>query len=136
VIPHRDVDLERFLKRLAHAWQGGEVRPTHRTGPKPPRHWRTRADPFETIWPRVVMWLESEPDRTAKDLFDRLRDERPGEISNGQLRTLRRRVKEWRRLAARRLVFAEPLLLAPAEMTHGDTTVRAELPSLGAVGAP
>jgi hypothetical protein len=26
----------------------------------------------------VVTWLESEPDRTAKELFARLREERPG----------------------------------------------------------
>ena len=29
-------------------------------------HWRTRQDPFETTWPRVVEWLEAEPHRTAK----------------------------------------------------------------------
>jgi len=38
VLPHRDADLDRFLKSLANAWRDGEVRPTHRTGPKPPRH--------------------------------------------------------------------------------------------------
>lgn len=30
VLPHRDADLERFLKSLGEAWRGGEVRPTHR----------------------------------------------------------------------------------------------------------
>lgn len=108
VLPHRDADLDQFLKSLANAWREGEVRPTHRTGPKPPRHWRTRTDPFEATWPQVVMWLECEPDRTAKDLFERLRQERPADFAAGQLRTLQRKVKEWRRLAARRLVFAAP----------------------------
>jgi Integrase core domain len=108
VLPHRHADLDTFLKSLAHAWRDGEVRPTHRAGPKPPRHWRTRKDPFEAAWPRVVTWLESEPDRTAKELFARLREERPGAFTAGQVRTLQRRVKEWRTLAARRLVFAEP----------------------------
>lgn len=109
-LPHRDADLDRFLKHLATAWREGEVRPTHHAtaASKPPRHWRTRTDPFETVWPRVVVWLESEPDRTAKELFERVRDEYPADFSTGQLRTLQRRVKEWRRLAARRLVFAEP----------------------------
>jgi hypothetical protein len=111
VLPHRDADLEAFLKSLASAWRDGEVRPTHRQGPRPPRHWRTRADPFETAWPRVVTWLELEPDRTAKELLARLREKQPGTFSDGQLRTLQRRVKEWRRLAARRLVFAAPLAL-------------------------
>jgi hypothetical protein len=115
VLPHRHADLDRFMKSLAHAWRDGEVRPTHRSGPKPPRHWRTRSDPFGATWPRVVTWLESEPDRTAKELFERLRSECPGDFAAGQLRTLQRRVMEWRRLAARRLVFAEPL----ADLAHG-----------------
>ena len=41
--------------------------------------------------------------------FDRLRREHPGMFLPGQLRTLQRRVKDWRRLAARRLVFADPI---------------------------
>jgi hypothetical protein len=108
VLPHRDADLDHFLRSLATAWKEGEVRPTHRAGPKPGRHWRTRRDPFDEVWPRVVTWLETEPDRTAKELLQRLRSE-GGDFPEGQLRTLQRRVKEWRRLAARRLVFASPV---------------------------
>jgi hypothetical protein len=44
VLPHRDADLDRFLRSLASTWRNGEPRPTHRKGPKPPRHWRTRRD--------------------------------------------------------------------------------------------
>jgi len=119
VLPHRNADLDRFLKSLAHAWRDGEIRPTHRTGPKPPRHWRTRRDPFEMTWPRVVTWLETEPDRTAKALFERLRAEHAADFKAGQLRTLQRRVKEWRRLAARRLVFAEPVRSRDAVVSDG-----------------
>lgn len=54
VLPHRNADLELFLKSLASAWRDGDALPTHRTGPKPPRHWRTREDPFAEVWPRVV----------------------------------------------------------------------------------
>jgi hypothetical protein len=107
-LPHRDADLDLFLKSLATAWRNGEIRPTHREGPKPSRYWRTRKDPFKDVWPRVVNWLESDPDRTAKELFQCLRDENPSVFAEGQLRTLQRRVKEWRRLAARRLVFSQP----------------------------
>jgi len=67
------------------------------------------------------MWLESEPDRTAKELFARLRDESPGVFTGGQVRTLQRRVREWRTLAARRLVFVEPL----AELGHHAATAAA-----------
>ena len=105
----------------------GEIHPTHRKGPKPPRHWRTRADPFEAAWPRVVTWLESEPERTAKELFVRLCGEQPGAFTAGQLRTLQRRVKEWRTLAARRLVFAEPLV---------DLSALVMTPTVSSSGAP
>jgi len=120
VLPHRDADLDSFLRSLATAWRDGEVRPTHRTGPNPSRHWRTRNDPFEAVWPRVVNWLELEPDRTAKELFQRLRDEKSGDggFSEGQLRTLQRRVKEWRRLAVRRLLFSQPVPADVAEKTR------------------
>ena len=98
-MPQRDADLNGFLRSLALAWRAGEVRPTHQPRKRPPRHWRTRRDPFETTWPRVVDWLEAEPHRTAKELFDRLRREHPGMFPPGQLRTLQRRVRDWRRLA-------------------------------------
>jgi hypothetical protein len=98
-------DLTGFLAGLSMAWQGGEVRPTHQTSPKPARSWRTRPDPFETVWPKVREWLEREPDQTGKCLFQRLQDEYPGVFPDSQLRTLQRRLKAWRREMAHRLVF-------------------------------
>lgn len=105
--PHRAADLDRFLASLESAWREGEVRPTHSPKPKLEHYWRTRRDPFESEWPKLLVWLEAEPDATAKELFARLRETHPGKFATGQLRTLQRRVKEWRRLAARRLVFAD-----------------------------
>lgn len=105
---HRDPDLVTFLNGLATAWQGEEVRPTHRstqTTRKPRRHWRTRKDPFEAVWPQVLTWLEAEPDQTGTEIFDRLRSEHRGVFGDGQLRTLQRRLSDWRSAAARRLVF-------------------------------
>ena len=111
-MPQRDADLDGFLRSLALAWRAGEVRPPHRPRKRPPRHWRTRRDPFETTWPRVVQWLEAEPHRTAKEVFERLQREHPGMFQPGQLRTLQRRVKDWRKLAARRLLFADSVGLS------------------------
>ena len=104
--PDRDRDLDRFLASLATIWKEGEARPTHQPKPKVKRYWRTREDPFAEVWPKVLVWLESEPDQTAKELFARLRMQHPGAFRDGQLRTLQRRVKDWRMTAARRLVFA------------------------------
>jgi hypothetical protein len=100
-----NADLEGFLAGLSTAWRTGEVRPTHRAQPKPRRDWRTRKDPFEEVWLLVRAWLEAEPDRTAKELLFRLQEEHPGIFPDGQLRTLQRRVREWRAAAAKRLVF-------------------------------
>jgi hypothetical protein len=100
-----NADLEGFLTGLGTAWRTGEVRPTHAKKPRPPRHWRTRKDPFETVWPLVRSWLEAEPDRTAKELLQRLQQERPDDFPDRMLRTMGRRVREWRVAAARNLVF-------------------------------
>jgi hypothetical protein len=101
----RDAELDRFLRSLSTAWQDGEVRPTHRQEPPPRRYWRTRQDPFDTVWPTVRAWLEEQPEKTAKDLFLRLQADHAGRFSDGQLRTLQRRVKAWRGEMARRLIF-------------------------------
>jgi hypothetical protein len=108
LIPTSDTGLEQFLAGLSSAWRNGEVRPTHRPQPKPRRHWRTRKDPFEACWPRVRDWLVAEPDRTAKELLQRLQWEMPGQFTDGQARTLQRRVKQWRGEAVRSLIFAAP----------------------------
>ena len=67
--------------------------------------WRTRKDPFEREWSEVLTWLEKDPDTTAKSLFERLQCERPGVFEDGQLRTLQRRVREWRHIMAKKLVY-------------------------------
>lgn len=100
-----DGDLTSFLAGLSTAWQMGEVRPTHHAPPRAAREWRTRKDPFETVWPTLRSWLEVAPDATAKDLLERLQAAQPGIFHNGQLRTLQRRIREWRTETAHKLVF-------------------------------
>ena len=97
-------DLTKFVASLSSAWRDGEVRATHRKPFTGPRAWRTRIDPFQEVWPRVEQWLNEQPDATAKGLFQRLQNETSMSFSLGQLRTLQRRVREWRTAIARRLV--------------------------------
>jgi hypothetical protein len=61
-----------------------------------PRSWRTREDPFVEDWPWVVERLDSAPELEAKALFEHLVGKRPGRYQEGQLRTLQRRIKQWR----------------------------------------
>jgi hypothetical protein len=72
--------LEEFLASLPELWRQGEARPTHREAPAKPRHWRTRKDPFEGVWPEILLWLQEQPEATAKSLFERLGAEVPGAV--------------------------------------------------------
>jgi hypothetical protein len=102
-------ELSRFVESLSTAWREGEVRPTHRRQSSGPRAWRTRLDPFEKVWPLVEQWLNEQPDATAKSLFYRLQAQGRAPFQPGQLRTLQRRVKQWRTEIARKLVFGSGL---------------------------
>jgi len=55
-------------------------------------NWRTRQDPFEEEWEGIRDKLEAIPGLEAKTLFDALQREKPGDFSDGQLRTLQRRI--------------------------------------------
>ncbi len=101
--------LEQFLSGLRTAWQEGEVRPTSVPKAKPKRL-RRRPDPLATVTTELRGWFEVEPWRTSRELFERLQTEYPGIYPGGQLRTLQRRIKEWRREVAHRMVFGTTLV--------------------------
>jgi hypothetical protein len=103
--PPLSQDVQKFVSSLATAWRAGEVRPTHRREPQPGRWWRTRQDPFAEVWPVLLGWLEERPDLEAKEMFKRLQASGYGNYPDGQLRTLQRRVREWRTRIARELVY-------------------------------
>ena len=56
---------------------------------------------------------KKDSDTNAKDLLARLRKAHPGRLGDAQLRTLQRRVKDWRGVMARKLVYAAPVEPAP-----------------------
>ena len=49
---------------------------------------------------------QQSPAATAKALFERLVQNYPGEFQDGQLRTLQRRIRQWRQTMARTLIFS------------------------------
>jgi hypothetical protein len=63
---------------------------------KGPRLYRTRPDPFAAVWAEVEAELTAHPERTAKAAFEHLQERYPGVFPATQLRTLQRRVQEWR----------------------------------------
>ena len=98
--------LESFLSQLPDLWRQGEVRPTHARRTQAARWWRSRPDPFEGVWCEVLGWLQQRPDASAEQLMDRRIRRYPDSYSRRQLRTLQRRVRQWRSVMAKQLVYA------------------------------
>jgi hypothetical protein len=99
-------DVDAFLKGLATAWKDGEARPTHRKQPGAKHWWRTRTDPFADAWSTIEGWLIAEPSASAKELMERLAAMVPDVYaSKAQLRTLQRRVKDWRVQKAKEMIL-------------------------------
>jgi hypothetical protein len=87
-----------------------------------PHTWRTREDPFEEDWPSLAAMLEEAPELEARTLFDHLVGLKPDAYVPGQLRTLQRRVREWRaqRGPEREIFF--PQAHRPGEALQTDFT--------------
>lgn len=88
-----------------------------------PRTWRTREDPFAEVWDEVCEQLETSPGLQAKTLFAWLQRKYPGRFEDGQVRTLQRRLRQWRATAgpAKEVFFAQihhPGRLAASDFTH------------------
>src|SRR6202166_4430183 len=81
--------------RTAREWDMGPVPTTT----KQPRDWRTRADPFATVWRTDVEPLLRSDTRgvlEAKVMLELLRTRYPDQFHPGQARTLQRRFRDWR----------------------------------------
>ena len=88
-----------------------------------PRMWRTRKDPFADVWEEVQENLEISPGLQANTLFAWLQQRYPGRFSNGQLRTLQRRIRHWRADAGppKEVFFSQthyPGRLGASDFTH------------------
>lgn len=66
-------------------------------GRRGPRTWRTREDPFEGVWEEIEGLLEQCPNIKAVRLLAELQRRHPKRFEDGLLRTLQRRLKQWRR---------------------------------------
>lgn len=84
--------------------------------------WRTREDHFSEAWEEVKAKLELNPGLEAKTLFEYLQRSCPGRFSDGQLRTLQRKVRRWRALEGPpKEVFFEQIH-RPGELCQSDFT--------------
>lgn len=84
--------------RSARSWERSAKLPSQA---RPARTWRTRQDPFEGVWEERVVPLLQGDERgklQAKTVLEVLATEFPEQFGQGQLRTLQRRIRDWRAL--------------------------------------
>jgi len=94
---------------------------------KSPRQYRTRPDPFVAVWPEIEAMLEQAPGLEAVTIFEVLQGRAELSFSDGQLRTLQRRIRRWRASKGpeREVMFAQEH--RPGEYGQSDFTSMNEL---------
>jgi transposase len=93
-----------------------------RKGARPSRTYRTRADPFEAVWPEVEAMLEGAPGLEAKTIFERLQERPEASFTEGQLRTLQRKIRRWRARRGPQKEVMFPQQHRPGEYGQSDFT--------------
>lgn len=93
------------------------------------RQWRTREDPLEAVWETELLpLLKAKPDLTGTTLLDYLQEQYPEHYDQTILRTLQRRVKQWRALHGpeREVIFRQQAVVAQqgfSDFTHPDNPI-------------
>jgi hypothetical protein len=111
---------ERSARRIEDA--------SHLPSQRPERNWRTRPDPLEAVWDsEVVPLLQTDARLNAVTLLEELQRRYPGQWDSSVLRTLQRRVRQWRAKygAEREVYFAQEH--PPGRQCLSDFTVLDEL---------
>jgi transposase len=76
---------------------GQEAHALPPVGRQSKRWWLTRPDPFEAVWAEIRTALECDPALQATSIFQDIQRRFPARFPSGQLRTLQRKVSNWRR---------------------------------------
>lgn len=111
-------------ERSARRIECSEVLPSQHL----PRSWRTREDPLVGVWSdEVVPLLQVDAQLNAVTLLEELQRRYPGEYGAGVLRTLQRRLRQWRAVhgAEREVFFAQEH--PPGRLGLSDFTVADDL---------
>jgi len=90
------LDLSTTNETTARGESEGGRKYRRTKGVKSLRLYRTRPDPFVTVWEEIEQELMAHPERTAKAVFQDLQERHPGAFPENQPRTLQRRVQAWR----------------------------------------
>ena len=96
--------LKKHTQEIAAAKSGMDVKTARKyiksgklpSEMKQPHAWKTKADPFADDWPELKQMLENAPGLEAKTLMNYLVTKSPDKYKQSQLRTMQRRVRDWR----------------------------------------
>ena len=112
--------------RSARTWQRGPLPLESKSS----RAWRTRPDPFAAIWGEAVLpLLQRDPEGAleATTVLEWLEERYPGRFSPAQLRTLQRRLRDWRALQGPEQEVFFPQVHPPGREAQMDFTDAGEL---------
>jgi len=93
---------------------------------KDARGYRTRPDPFEKDWAEVEAKLAVAPELEAKAIFEWLCERDGAQYTEGQLRTLQRRISNWRALNSNPTLTLDQIHY-PGEVLQSDGTCMNDL---------
>jgi Mu transposase-like protein len=93
---------------------------------KDARGYRTRSDPFEKDWAEVEAKLAVAPELEAKAIFEWLCEREGAQYTEGQLRTLQRRISNWRALNGNPTLTLDQIH-HPGEVLQSDGTCMNDL---------
>lgn len=99
-----------------YAKQGGKI------VSKAERDYRTRPDPFVEVWGQLEDMLKGDAGLEAKTLMEWLLEAYPGQFQRAHLRTLQRRVSEWRALHGPEKEIFFPQNILPGRQSQSDYT--------------
>jgi hypothetical protein len=100
------------------------------------RYWRSRCDPFAAVWEsEIVPLLQSAPRLMAITILRKLQEEHAGGFPDGVLRTLQRRIRQWRAMEGPAKEVFFPQDHAPGERGLSDFTDMGDL-NVTIAGAP
>lgn len=95
-----------------------------------PRGWRTRKDPFEEVWSSKIEPLlerDTAGELQATTILEQLKAEKPDIYTDKELRTLQRRVRDWRALRGPQKEVYFPQEHRPGQEAQLDFTHATEL---------
>lgn len=96
--------LQKYNQEISAAKSGMDVKTARKyiksgklpSEMKKDRTYKTKVDPFIDVWDELASMLENAPGLEAKTLMNYLIVKEPDKYNDGQLRTMQRRVRDWR----------------------------------------